>query len=53
MEDPQLVLNHNMLPWKSHSFGGGGILDELCNNATAVKDRVKKFCRAVNSGVSR
>ncbi|XP_062508871.1 uncharacterized protein LOC134185096 [Corticium candelabrum] len=53
MEDPQLVLDHNTLPWKSRITHLGVMLDELCNNATAVEDRVKKFCGAVNSVVSR
>ena len=52
MEDPQLVLNNNTLPWKSRITHLGVILDELCNNTTAMEDRVKKFCGAVNSVVS-
>ena len=32
VEDPQLVLIHNTLPWKSHITHLGVILDELCNN---------------------
>ena len=28
------------------------ILDELCNNATAGEDRIKEFCKPVNSVVS-
>ena len=53
VEDSQLVLNHNTLPWKSCITHLGVILDELCNNASTVEDRVKKFCGAVNSVVPR
>ena len=43
MEDPQLVLNNNTLPWKSRITHLGVILDELGNNATAWRIELRNL----------